>query len=148
MKVQAKARHVRQSPYKVRRVLDLVRGLPVDDARVVLKHTPRRAAGRLRLLVVRCWLSEIVSKAFRVPLLACPAVHSTGVLARADKPPLAPVGILKLLLVAGARWHATSGGSQLATCNAQLPTRDFIFLISDFRLYVIIVHSFPSNAPA
>jgi len=44
MKVQAKARHVRQSPYKVRRVLDLVRGMPVDEARVVLKHTSRRAA--------------------------------------------------------------------------------------------------------
>ena len=44
MKVQAKARHVRQSPYKVRRVLDLVRGLPVDEARVILTHTPRRAA--------------------------------------------------------------------------------------------------------
>jgi large subunit ribosomal protein L22 len=44
MNVQAKARHVRQSPYKVRRVLDLVRGLPVDEARVILTHTPRRAA--------------------------------------------------------------------------------------------------------
>jgi large subunit ribosomal protein L22 len=44
MKANAKARHVRQSPYKVRRVLDLVRGLPVDEARVVLEHTPRRAA--------------------------------------------------------------------------------------------------------
>jgi len=44
MKVHAKARHVRQSPYKVRRVLDLVRGLPVDEARVVLTHTQRRAA--------------------------------------------------------------------------------------------------------
>jgi large subunit ribosomal protein L22 len=44
MKVHAKARHVRQSPYKVRRVLDLVRGLPVEEARVVLTHTQRRAA--------------------------------------------------------------------------------------------------------
>jgi large subunit ribosomal protein L22 len=44
MKAHAKARHVRQSPYKVRRVLDLVRGLPVDEARVVLTHTQRRAA--------------------------------------------------------------------------------------------------------
>jgi large subunit ribosomal protein L22 len=44
MRANAKARHVRQSPYKVRRVLDLVRGLPVEDARVVLRHTPRRAA--------------------------------------------------------------------------------------------------------
>jgi len=44
MKAHAKARHVRQSPYKVRRVLDLVRGLPVEEARVVLTHTQRRAA--------------------------------------------------------------------------------------------------------
>ena len=44
MKTNAKARHVRQSPYKVRRVLDLVRGLPVEEARVVLQHTQRRAA--------------------------------------------------------------------------------------------------------
>ena len=32
MKAHAKMNHVRQSPYKVRRVLDLVRGLPVEDA--------------------------------------------------------------------------------------------------------------------
>ena len=39
MRTHAKARHVRQSPYKVRRVLDIVRGLPVSEARVVLTHT-------------------------------------------------------------------------------------------------------------
>jgi large subunit ribosomal protein L22 len=44
MKAHAKARHVRQSPNKVRRVLDLVRGLPVEEARSVLTLTPRRAA--------------------------------------------------------------------------------------------------------
>ena len=44
MNVTAHARFIRQSPYKVRRVLDLVRGLPVDDARVILHHTNRRAA--------------------------------------------------------------------------------------------------------
>ncbi len=44
MKTHAKAQHVRQSPYKVRRVLDIVRGLPVSEARVVLTHTNRRAA--------------------------------------------------------------------------------------------------------
>jgi large subunit ribosomal protein L22 len=43
MKAQATARYVRQSPFKVRRVLDLVRGLPVDEARVVLEFTNRRA---------------------------------------------------------------------------------------------------------
>lgn len=44
MKVRAHARHIRQSPYKVRRVLDLVRGLPVEEARHVLAFTDRRAA--------------------------------------------------------------------------------------------------------
>ena len=43
MKVHASARYVRQSPYKVRRVLDLVRGLPVAEARDVLRFTQRRA---------------------------------------------------------------------------------------------------------
>jgi large subunit ribosomal protein L22 len=43
MKVQAHARFVRQSPYKVRRVLDLVRGLPVEEAEHVLRLTARGA---------------------------------------------------------------------------------------------------------
>lgn len=43
MKVKAQARYVRQSPYKVRRVLDLVRGLPVPEAVHVLRLTPRGA---------------------------------------------------------------------------------------------------------
>jgi large subunit ribosomal protein L22 len=44
MKVKASARFIRQSPYKVRRVLDLVRGLPVDEARKVLVLTNRAPA--------------------------------------------------------------------------------------------------------
>ncbi len=44
MKVRAQAKYIRQSPYKVRRVLDLVRGLPVEDARDILTFTNRRAA--------------------------------------------------------------------------------------------------------
>ena len=43
MKVKAQAKYVRQSPYKVRRVLDLVRGLPVHDAEHVLRLTQRGA---------------------------------------------------------------------------------------------------------
>jgi large subunit ribosomal protein L22 len=43
MEVKAQAKYVRQSPYKVRRVLDLVRGLPVGDAQAVLAHANRRA---------------------------------------------------------------------------------------------------------
>jgi large subunit ribosomal protein L22 len=43
MKVRAQAKYVRQSPYKVRRVLDLVRGLPVHEAEDVLRLTQRGA---------------------------------------------------------------------------------------------------------
>ncbi|MEA1904051.1 MAG: 50S ribosomal protein L22 [Actinomycetota bacterium] len=44
MKVKAHARYIRQSPYKVRRVLDLVRGLPVEEAEHILRLTQRGAA--------------------------------------------------------------------------------------------------------
>lgn len=44
MEVKAQAKYIRQSPYKVRRVLDLVRGLPVGDAQAVLAYANRRAA--------------------------------------------------------------------------------------------------------
>ena len=44
MRVKAHSRYVRQSPYKVRRVLDLVRGLPVEEAEDVLRLTQRSAA--------------------------------------------------------------------------------------------------------
>jgi large subunit ribosomal protein L22 len=43
MKVKAQAKYIRQSPYKVRRVLDLVRGLPVGEAEDVLRLTQRGA---------------------------------------------------------------------------------------------------------
>jgi large subunit ribosomal protein L22 len=48
MKVQARAQFLLHSPYKVRRVLDLVRGLPVDEARRVLDFTNRRATHPIR----------------------------------------------------------------------------------------------------
>ena len=44
MKVRAHTRYIRQSPYKVRRVLDLVRGLPVEEAEHLLRLTNRAAA--------------------------------------------------------------------------------------------------------
>ncbi|HEY4584525.1 MAG TPA: 50S ribosomal protein L22 [Acidimicrobiia bacterium] len=43
MKVKAQAKYIRQSPYKVRLVLDLVRGLPVTEAEDVLRLTSRGA---------------------------------------------------------------------------------------------------------
>lgn len=48
MKAHAQGKYIRQSPYKVRRVLDLVRGLPVEEARHVLDLTERRAADYVR----------------------------------------------------------------------------------------------------
>lgn len=48
MKVRAQARFIRQSPYKVRRVLDLIRGLPVEEAEQVLAFTPRAASEPIR----------------------------------------------------------------------------------------------------
>ena len=43
-KIIAKGRFVRQSPYKVRLVLDLFRQLPVLEATNILKFTKRRAS--------------------------------------------------------------------------------------------------------
>lgn len=44
MKVRAQAKYIRQAPNKVRIVLDVVRGLPVNEAEQVLRHLNRRAA--------------------------------------------------------------------------------------------------------
>ncbi len=43
MKAHAHARYIRQSPTKVRQVLDLIRGMPVDEARTTLEFANRRA---------------------------------------------------------------------------------------------------------
>jgi large subunit ribosomal protein L22 len=40
----ASARYVRITPMKARRVVDMVRGLPVDEARSILAFTPQSAA--------------------------------------------------------------------------------------------------------
>lgn len=44
MEVRAQARFVRVTPFKARRVVDLIRGLHVEEARRVLRFTPRAAA--------------------------------------------------------------------------------------------------------
>jgi len=45
MKVKAQAKYIRESPFKVRRVLDLVRGMPVEEAQQMLAHLNRGASG-------------------------------------------------------------------------------------------------------
>jgi large subunit ribosomal protein L22 len=41
---RAVARHVRMSPTKVRRVIDMVRGMPAADARAIIKFDPHSAS--------------------------------------------------------------------------------------------------------
>jgi large subunit ribosomal protein L22 len=48
MQVKAQARFVRVTPSKARRVVDLIRGLHVDEARRVLDFTPRAATVPVR----------------------------------------------------------------------------------------------------
>jgi large subunit ribosomal protein L22 len=58
MEVKAQARFIRVTPTKARRVIDLIRGLHVDEARRVLEFTPRAAA-----LPVRKVLDSAVANA-------------------------------------------------------------------------------------
>ena len=46
--VKAKSKYLRQSPYKVRLVLNLIRGLEVNDALNVLTFTKRKAADEIK----------------------------------------------------------------------------------------------------
>jgi large subunit ribosomal protein L22 len=51
MPVQAIAKGVRQSPRKVAVVADLVRGRSVNDALIILEHTPRRSAMAVKKVI-------------------------------------------------------------------------------------------------
>jgi large subunit ribosomal protein L22 len=44
MEARAKARYVRVTPRKARRVADMIRGLPADQARAVLQFSPQAAS--------------------------------------------------------------------------------------------------------
>ena len=44
MEARAKARYVRVTPRKARRVVDLIRGLPADQAQAVLAFSPQSAS--------------------------------------------------------------------------------------------------------
>ena len=78
MEATAKVTYVRIAPRKVQIVLDLIRNKPVDEARAILKHTPKAACEPLaklldsavanaennnnmdvtRLYVARCFVSQ------------------------------------------------------------------------------------------
>jgi len=46
--IRAKSKYVRQSPYKVRLVLNLIRGLEVNEALHILSFTKRKAAEEIK----------------------------------------------------------------------------------------------------
>ena len=49
--VKAQSKYLRQSPYKMRLVLNLIRGLDVQDALNVLTFTKRKAATEIKQLL-------------------------------------------------------------------------------------------------
>ena len=49
--VKAQSKYLRQSPYKMRLVLNLIRGLDVQDALNVLTYTKRKAATEIKQLL-------------------------------------------------------------------------------------------------
>jgi ribosomal protein L22 len=49
--VRASARYLRTSPRKVRLVADQVRGLPIEDARALLRFSPKGAAREVARLI-------------------------------------------------------------------------------------------------
>jgi len=49
--ITAKSKYIRQSPYKLRLVLNLIRGLPVSEALDVLKFTKRKASDEITKVI-------------------------------------------------------------------------------------------------
>jgi len=62
METRAVARYVRVSPQKARLVVDLIRGRKVDEARVILEFTQKKAAG-----IVSKLLKSAVANASQKP---------------------------------------------------------------------------------
>jgi large subunit ribosomal protein L22 len=49
--ITAKSKYIRQSPYKLRLVLNLIRGLPVSEALDILKFTKRKASDEITKVI-------------------------------------------------------------------------------------------------
>ena len=49
--ITAKSKYIRQSPYKLRLVLNLIRGLPVSEALDILKFTKRKASNEITKVI-------------------------------------------------------------------------------------------------
>jgi large subunit ribosomal protein L22 len=51
MEVKATAKYIRISPQKVRKIIDAVKGEPVEEGLAILKFMPQKAAGMVRKVV-------------------------------------------------------------------------------------------------
>ena len=81
------ARHVRMSPTKVRRVIDIVRGLDVNDALAVLKFAPQAAAGPVYKVVASAAANAESSESLRADdLFISQAFVDEGVTLRRIRP--------------------------------------------------------------
>ena len=49
--ITAKSKYIRQSPYKIRLVLNLIRGLPISEALDILKFTKRKASDEITKVI-------------------------------------------------------------------------------------------------
>ena len=49
--ITAKSKYIRQSPYKLRLVLNLIRGFPVSEALDILKFTKRKASDEITKVI-------------------------------------------------------------------------------------------------
>jgi large subunit ribosomal protein L22 len=81
------ARHVRMSPTKVRRVVDLVRGMPVQDALVTLKFAPQAASEPVYKVVASAVANAEQTEALRADqLVISQAFVDEGVTMRRIRP--------------------------------------------------------------
>ena len=82
------ARHVRMSPTKVRRVVDLVRGMDVKDALVALKFAPQAASEPVFKVVASAVANAESAEALRSDdLYISKAFVDEGVTLRRIRPP-------------------------------------------------------------
>ena len=87
LQARASLRHAHIAPMKARRVVDLVRGLPVDEALTVLKFAPQAAAQEVYKLVASAAANATHNEQLpREGLVVCEAFVDEGPTAKRFRP--------------------------------------------------------------
>lgn len=146
IEVRATARFIRMSPTKVRQVVDLIRGRHAEDARRVLRYTPRAAAAPVakvldsaianaehnrglsvdELTVTQAWVDEgptlrrfrprAMGRATRVRKRTC---HISVVVGRTEEPSIAAPAAPAARQAARRVRKDTSGAPEAPAASAQ-----------------------------